>query len=284
MRTRHGTPAGATRESSIDPDAHDPGADASVVRLRERRAAHQRAAGVPRRLASSASWSPRPLYAQYPDVARGPARQAARGGGQRAAHSPTSPDRSTLGEYLYLGRGEETTGGRDKSSILADTMEACSGAIFLDSGIDTARGRDPPAVRPADRACRRSWARAWTGRRRCRRCPRPRGPGVPEYHVTDVGPDHAKEFSARRCIGGCRSSARAWAGPRRSPSSGRRGLRVSRAILTDQPGPRRPLGLARRRCRSSPRSRWSGPDSSGGWPAARRRRGGPAPAGGAASR
>jgi ribonuclease-3 len=40
-----------------------------------------------------------------------------------------------LGEYLYLGRGEETTGGRDKSSILADTMEAVFGALYLSGGL-----------------------------------------------------------------------------------------------------------------------------------------------------
>ena len=44
-----------------------------------------------------------------------------------------------LGEHLLLGRGEETTGGRDKSSILADTVEAVIGAVYLDHG---PRGRD----------------------------------------------------------------------------------------------------------------------------------------------
>ena len=36
-----------------------------------------------------------------------------------------------LGEYVLLGRGEEQTGGRDKDSILADTMEAVIGATYL---------------------------------------------------------------------------------------------------------------------------------------------------------
>jgi hypothetical protein len=36
-----------------------------------------------------------------------------------------------LGEHLRLGRGEELTGGRDKSSILADTVEAIIGAVYL---------------------------------------------------------------------------------------------------------------------------------------------------------
>ena len=43
-----------------------------------------------------------------------------------------------LGRYMLLGRGEETTGGRDKSSILADAMEAVIGAIYLDGGYPAA--------------------------------------------------------------------------------------------------------------------------------------------------
>ena len=39
-----------------------------------------------------------------------------------------------LGDYVRLGRGEETTGGRDKSSILADTLEAVLGAVYIDPG------------------------------------------------------------------------------------------------------------------------------------------------------
>ncbi|MCD8239209.1 MAG: ribonuclease III [Clostridiales bacterium] len=44
-----------------------------------------------------------------------------------------------LGEYLYLGKGEEQTGGRNRSSILADAMEAVFGAVYLDGGIEAAR-------------------------------------------------------------------------------------------------------------------------------------------------
>ncbi|HEY7988249.1 MAG TPA: ribonuclease III family protein, partial [Lapillicoccus sp.] len=40
-----------------------------------------------------------------------------------------------LGEYVFLGRGEEATGGRNKASILADTMEALIGTIHLSGGI-----------------------------------------------------------------------------------------------------------------------------------------------------
>ena len=43
-----------------------------------------------------------------------------------------------LGQYLYLGRGEEATGGRERPAIIADALEAVLGAIFLDSCFDEA--------------------------------------------------------------------------------------------------------------------------------------------------
>ena len=43
-----------------------------------------------------------------------------------------------LGRYVRLGRGEESTGGRDKASILADTLEALLGAVYIDAGLERA--------------------------------------------------------------------------------------------------------------------------------------------------
>ncbi len=45
-----------------------------------------------------------------------------------------------LGGYLLLGHGEDMTGGRDKPAILADAMEAVLGAVYLDGGLEAARG------------------------------------------------------------------------------------------------------------------------------------------------
>ncbi len=45
----------------------------------------------------------------------------------------------SLGDYLYLGRGEDTGMGREKPSILSDAFEAVIGAIYLDGGFDAAR-------------------------------------------------------------------------------------------------------------------------------------------------
>ncbi len=45
----------------------------------------------------------------------------------------------SLSRYLFLGKGEESTGGREKKSILADALEAVIGAVYLDGGFEEAR-------------------------------------------------------------------------------------------------------------------------------------------------
>ncbi|NLJ40971.1 MAG: ribonuclease III [Clostridiales bacterium] len=44
-----------------------------------------------------------------------------------------------LGHFLYLGRGESNSGGRDRDSVLADAMEAIIGAVYLEGGLAKAR-------------------------------------------------------------------------------------------------------------------------------------------------
>lgn len=44
-----------------------------------------------------------------------------------------------LGKYLYLGKGEEMTGGRNRDSIIADVCEAIIGAIYIDGGFEKAK-------------------------------------------------------------------------------------------------------------------------------------------------
>lgn len=44
-----------------------------------------------------------------------------------------------LGEYLFLGRGEEMSGGREKKALLSDAVEALIAALYLDAGLDMAR-------------------------------------------------------------------------------------------------------------------------------------------------
>ena len=49
-----------------------------------------------------------------------------------------------LGKYLYLGKGENPTGGRGRKSILSDALEAVIGAIYLDGGFEPAKAFYPP--------------------------------------------------------------------------------------------------------------------------------------------
>ncbi|MBE5961514.1 MAG: ribonuclease III [Lachnospiraceae bacterium] len=44
-----------------------------------------------------------------------------------------------IGDYIYLGKGEAATGGRERDSILSDAMEAVIGAIYLDGGFANAK-------------------------------------------------------------------------------------------------------------------------------------------------
>ena len=100
-----------------------------------------------------------------------------------------------LGRWLRLGRGEEVTGGRDKNSILADTMEAVIGAVYLDRGVEGAgamvrRLFDPLMSAASQDGAALDWKTA------LQELTAARGLGVPDYRLTESGPDHAKSFSA----------------------------------------------------------------------------------------
>lgn len=106
-----------------------------------------------------------------------------------------------LGRFLRLGRGEEGTGGRDKSSILADTLEALIGAVYVDRGLDEAFRVvhllfDPLIIRSASLGAGLDWKTS------LQELTASESLGVPEYHVDESGPDHAKSFTAVVRVGG----------------------------------------------------------------------------------
>ena len=78
------------------------------------------------------------LYQKFPEVDEGPLTKArAQMVNRRTLASQGR--RLGLGEHLILSRGEESSGGRERPSALADAFEALLGAIFLDAGFATAR-------------------------------------------------------------------------------------------------------------------------------------------------
>jgi ribonuclease III len=108
-----------------------------------------------------------------------------------------------LGPHLLLGKGEETTGGRDKASILADTLEALLGAIYLEHGLETAgevihRLFDPLMAESAGRGAALDWKTS------LQELTAALGLGVPDYVIEDSGPDHAKTFTAWVVVAGVR--------------------------------------------------------------------------------
>ena len=105
-----------------------------------------------------------------------------------------------LGDHVRLGRGEETTGGRDKSSILADTLEALLGAAYLDHGIEVARALvhrliDPLLASSVTLGAGLDWKTS------LQELTATLGLGVPEYAIEEEGPDHQKVFHAAAVVG-----------------------------------------------------------------------------------
>ena len=105
-----------------------------------------------------------------------------------------------LGPYIRLGRGETMTGGADKPSILADTVEAIIGAVYLDRGGDVATDLVLRLVAPLMRDPDRFGA-AMDPKTSLQELAARRGAGAPVYTVTESGPDHSKHFVATVTVG-----------------------------------------------------------------------------------
>ncbi len=106
-----------------------------------------------------------------------------------------------LGRHIYLGRGEELTGGRDKDSILADGLESMLGAVFLDHGIVEAkrvilRLFDDIVARAGDMGAGLDWKTS------LQELTAAKNLGPPQYQIESSGPDHDKQFEAVAVVGG----------------------------------------------------------------------------------
>lgn len=140
------------------------------------------------------------LYRNYPRLAEG----------QLAKTRASVVDAETLagvaaelgvGPALLLGKGEDASGGREKASILADTLEALIGAVYLDGGWEAASAfvlqRLGPRLAEAaegpggqDYKTRLQELAARSFNR------------LPRYEVRAEGPDHARRFFATVEVGG----------------------------------------------------------------------------------
>lgn len=143
-------------------------------------------------LGQSVTWL---LYDTYPSIPEGELAK------RRAALVSTTAlaaiARSiNLGDYLLLGRGEELTSGREKSSLLADALEAVIGVVFATRGQSVAfdfvdrlwgdmiRNEDTFAADQDPKTALQEWAAD-------------NRVGPPVYDLSESGPDHDKLFTAK---------------------------------------------------------------------------------------
>ena len=134
------------------------------------------------------------LYREHPDLPEGQLAKLRAAVVNMRALAGVARDLK-LGKYLRLGRGEEATGGRDKSSILADCVEALIGAVYVEHGVEVAtafvhRLVDPLLASSAALGAGLDWKTS------LQELTAELALGVPEYVVTEEGPDHAKTFHA----------------------------------------------------------------------------------------
>lgn len=140
------------------------------------------------------------IYAWYPDLQEGDLAKLRSSSVNMAVLAGIA--RSVgLGEEILLGKGEELSGGRDKDSILADSLEAVLGAAYLDCGLELTRGviahlfaanirgEFERGVLRDFKTTLQELAAQLLG-------------AVPEYRITSTGPDHSKTFQARVHIRG----------------------------------------------------------------------------------
>jgi ribonuclease III len=134
------------------------------------------------------------LYYKHPDLPEGDlAKMRAACVSQRALADVA---RSIgLGECILLGRGEISTGGADKDSILCDAFEAIVGAVYIAHGIEASRAfvlrlLGPSLITAAGLGAGLDWKTSL--QEACAE----RGLGTPRYVVAGDGPDHARTFVA----------------------------------------------------------------------------------------
>ena len=140
------------------------------------------------------------LFREYPNLPEGQLAKLRAAVVQMRALAEVARGLS-LGAFIRLGRGEEFTGGRNKSSILADTLEAVIGAVYIDCGLEAAsalvhRLFDPVIEQSARLGAGLDWKTSLQELTAVQLL------GVPEYQVEESGPDHQKSFRAVVKVGG----------------------------------------------------------------------------------
>ena len=140
------------------------------------------------------------LYREYPTLPEGELAKA-RAAVVNSASLASIAREVGLGDAVLLGKGEDASGGRSKASILADTMEAVIGAIYLDAGYEVAERVVMSLLEARLRQAAKGPGEDDYKTRLQELCAR-HYDEPPSYLVTEQGPDHAKVFEAEVLVAG----------------------------------------------------------------------------------
>jgi ribonuclease-3 len=146
------------------------------------------------------------LYRRYPELPEG-ALTRLRATLVSRRHLASIAESLGLGAHLRLGRGEERSGGRAKSALLANAMEAVIGAVYLDGGLETARRViETQVIEPWVSALHeqlRTGDEIGDFKSALQQLLQARKQGQPEYRTTgETGPDHRKRFFVEARVAG----------------------------------------------------------------------------------
>jgi ribonuclease-3 len=140
-------------------------------------------------------------------------------------------ERIELGQYLFLGPGEERAGGREKAAILADACEAVIAALYLDGGLDAAyrfieaEWSHLVLVPTRLRADAKTALQEWT---------QGQGRGIPVYKETGrSGPDHAPVFKVKVEITGAAPASGSGGSKRQAEQAAARAMLVREGIWNE---------------------------------------------------
>lgn len=148
-----------------------------------------------------------------------------------AAHLYQVALKLELGQYLFLGRGEEMSGGRDKRTLLVDCLEALIAGLYLDRGIDAVRefvnrwimrdGDDPSVDQEIPGGAIVDFKSALQELTQARKLPQPR-----YVIVKERGPEHSKTFTIEVRVG------REWTGQAEGLSKKSAAQNAAREVLS----------------------------------------------------
>jgi ribonuclease-3 len=146
------------------------------------------------------------VFRHYPELSEG-ALTRLRGALVSRKHLAEVAEGLSLGKFLFLGRGEERSGGRMKTALLANAMEALIGAVYLDAGLEAARWLiEKRVIEPSILSLREQLtADAGMGdfKSALQEFLQANKQGQPEYRIVgETGPDHRKRFVVEVGIGG----------------------------------------------------------------------------------